>query len=461
MYHFIKNREQILENAYDEENRECRRIILDLIEEALKSADPKLAVKNNLTLRGSLLKVKNIKFNLDNFDHIFVVGAGKASGYMAVAAEEILGDKISSGFVNILRGTKDRFKTERIQLNEADHPIPSEAGVQGARKIFEIAKKAGENDLLLCLLSGGGSALMPLPAPPVSLEDMKEITNLLLKSGANIVEINAVRKHISKISGGQLAAAAYPATVLSLIISDVVGDPLDVICSGATAPDESTFSDAVKVLKKYNIWDKCPKSIKERITKGVNGDVPETPKKDDIIFSKVYNVIIASNRIAVEAVRKKAIEKKFNTLLLSTFIEGEASSIGTVLGGIAKEIEKYNDPIKKPAVVVSGGETTVTLTGRGNGGRNQGVALAAAFKIKGVKNAVFTSFGTDGIDGKSDAAGAIVDDYTIVRSEKLGLDPMYYLKENAEYHFFSKLGDAIITGPTGTNVNDVMILLIR
>jgi len=456
----IKNYEELINVARNEKDKQARKIILDCINAALEAVDPRQAVKRNVTLRNNTLIIKDLKFNLDEYENIYVIGGGKASGAMAEAVEEILGDRIKEGLVNVLKGTENKFKTKRIKLNGATHPIPGEEGMKGARKMIEIANKASEKDLVIVLISGGGSALMPLPADPITLDEKKEVTSLLLKCGATINEINAVRKHISMFKGGQLARACYPATLVALIISDVVGDPLDVIASGPTAPDTTTFEDAYRVLKFYNLLDKVPKSIKERIEKGVRGEIKETPKPGDKVFEKVHNIIIANNRIACEAAVAKAKEYGLSTLILSTHVEGEARHVGTVMAGIAKEVYKTDTPLKKPALIMAGGETTVTVVGSGKGGRNQELALSAALKISGYEGIVIASIGTDGIDGITDAAGGIVDSTTVERGKEKGLDALEFLANNDSYTFLTKVGDAIFTGPTGSNVNDIMLIAV-
>jgi len=451
----ILNREQLLKNSVFDEDKKARKHVLDLLEYALSSVDPRMIIKNNVRRSGDLLFIDNLVFKLDKFRRIYVVGAGKASGAMAEALEQIIGDKITEGFVNILKGTS--FKTCKILLNEAGHPIPDEAGVEGAKRILQIVSSAKEDDLVICLISGGGSALMPLPAEGISLQEEQKLTRELLKCGAPINEINVVRKHISAIKGGLLAKAAYPATVISLILSDVVGDPLDAIASGPTAPDETTFKDAVSVLEKYNLWEIAPGSIKKRLEDGLEGKVTETPKPNDKIFRKVHNIIIGNNQIAATAACKKARNLGFNTLLLSTKIEGEAREVGVVFASIVKEIIASGNPVTKPAAIILGGETTVTVKGGGKGGRNQELVLAASLKIHKLKGVVIASIATDGLDGPTDAAGALADGQTLERARKMGLDPKEYLADNDSYNFFSKLGDLIFTGPTGTNVNDITV----
>ena len=457
---FIKNYDEIIKVSRNEQDKKAREIALNCIEAALSAVDPRNAVYRTVKVEGKTLIIKNLKFDLDSIGNIYVIGGGKASGAMAEAIENILGDLIKEGVVNVLKGTEKRFRVKRIKLVGASHPIPSEIGVSGVKEMLKIAEKAGENDLVIVLISGGGSALMPMPAPPITLEEKKKVTQLLLKSGATINEINAVRKHISGFKGGQLARAIYPATTVALIISDVVGDPLDTIASGPTAPDTTTFRDAHRVLTFYNIINDVPKSVRERIEKGLRGEIPETPKPGDKIFERVHNIIIANNKTACRAAEEKAREYGANTMILSTFIEGEARHVGTVLAGIAREIHKFNEPIRRPAVIIMGGETTVTVTGSGKGGRNQELVLSSAIRIRGLKGTAIVSIGTDGIDGVTDAAGGIVDSTTIYRGIEKGLDVLDFLANNDSYSYLKETGDLVITGPTGSNVNDIMLIVI-
>jgi glycerate 2-kinase len=301
---------------------------------------------------------------------------------------------------------------------------------------------------------------MPMPRGEVPIADKRQITEDLLKCGATINEINTVRKHISEFKGGWLAKKAYPATILNLILSDVLGDPLDFIASGPTVPDSTTFSDAIKVLKKYGLWNKTPTSIKKVLTNGEKGLIPETPKANDEVFKKVFNVVIGNNRTASMAACESLKVEGLNTLLLTSLLEGEARHVGTMLASLALEIVASGKPVKKPAGIVAGGETTVTVTGKGKGGRNQEIALAASQKIRGLDSVAIASLSTDGVDGPTDAAGAIADGKTIARAEALGLKAEEFLADNNSYNFFSKLGDLIFTGPTGTNVNDVSVIIV-
>jgi hydroxypyruvate reductase len=423
-----------------------RRHALAIFRAAVEAADPRRTVKAALE-----------KEDLSRFRRIFAVGAGKASAAMAQAAEQALGRRIAGGWIN----TKDGHLAplRRITLHEASHPVPDARGVAGARRIAEIAAQAQEGDLLLCLISGGGSALLPLPLDPVSLEEKQETTRLLLACGATIHEINAVRKHLSAIKGGRLARLAQPATVLALLLSDVVGDPLDVIGSGPTAPDTSTFASAWAVIEKYGLQAKIPRTARRLLEDGLAGKIEETPKPGDPCFRRTRNVIVGSNRLAVDAAARKARELGYRPLVLSTTIEGETRDIAAMHAAIAREIAATGRPARPPVCVISGGETTVTLRGKGLGGRNQEFALAAAIALEGVPGVLAFSAGTDGTDGPTDAAGAMADGETLRRAAALGIDARRALQDNDSYHFFRPLGDLVITGPTGTNVMDVRLML--
>ncbi|MEM1581830.1 MAG: glycerate kinase [Candidatus Bathyarchaeia archaeon] len=456
----IKNKDEIINNAASEIEREARKIALDVIERALESVNPKNLIHSKVKLLDEELIICNKSFNLRLFKRIFVIGGGKASGYMAEAIEEILGEKIYDGVVVVPHGTSDKFKTKMIKIHEASHPIPDQSSVEGAKKIMELAEKAEEADLVICLISGGGSSLMAYPREGITLEDKRKVTDALLKCGAPIDEINTVRKHLSKFKGGQLAKSIYPATLVSLLLSDVIGDPLDVIASGPTVPDSTTFKDAINVLRKYNVWDMTPNSIKDLLLKGERGLIQETPKEGDSCFERTYNFVIGNNRIACLSAINELKKRGLNTLMLTSYMEGEARYIGSFIGAIASEISSTGNPLQRPAGIVVGGESTVTVIGKGIGGRNQEIALSSALSISGMKGTIVASVSTDGIDGPTDAAGAIVDGSTILRSKIMGLDAEKYLQDNNSYTFFAKLKDLIYTGPTGTNVNDIIILIV-
>lgn len=436
--------------------RKLRQQALAIFRAALAAADPAAAILRHVRLRNGTLLAGRTRYQLRGIRKIHVVGAGKAGAAMAQAIEKfgLPAEKRGESLVNVKYGHLAKLRW--IQLNECGHPVPDEPGVRGARRIAEIATGAGVDDLLICLISGGASALLPFPVPPITLEEKQTVTKLLLACGATIHEINAVRKHISGIKGGQLARMAYPARVVALILSDVIGDNLDVIGSGITAPDASTFSSTKAVLEKYGILDRVPATIRERLESGARGDVPETPKLGDPAFARVQNLIVGSNRLAVEAAAAKAREMGFHTLILSTQIEGETREIARMHAAIAKEIVHYGRPVPRPACVISGGETTVTLRGNGLGGRNQEFVLAAAMDIAGLDRTVVLSAGTDGTDGPTDAAGAIADGYTLAR----GPEARKHLDVNDSYHYFEALDDLVITGPTNTNVMDVRVMLV-
>jgi glycerate-2-kinase len=377
---------------------------------------------------------------------------------MVQAIEALVGSRITAGLVNVPYGTKR--ETRIVALNEANHPVPDQAGVKGTSQMLEIAKQAQISDLVICLISGGGSSLMPLPCEGVSLEDKQSMTSALLKSGAPINEVNIVRKHLSAFKGGWLAKKAYPATILNLVLSDVVGDPLDSIASGPTVPDPSTFSDAQKILEKYGLWLTAPTSDRKVLSEGAAGLLEETPKSEDPAFTNVYNVIIGNNQTASHASAEYLKSEGLKTIHFDDPLEGEASQIGKALANFARKVSVYSFSLPKPLGVVAGGETTVTVKGKGLGGRNQELELSAALNLKDAENCVIASLSTDGVDGPTDAAGAIVDGGTLKRAVALGLDLEKFLAENDSYTFFSKLGDIIITKPTGTNVNDISVIVV-
>jgi len=412
--------------------------------------------KNRLIIGAE--EVSEKVFDLNNFEKIFLVGTGKASSSMAQAIEEIFGGRITKGLITTKYG--HALPLRFTEIIEAGHPLPDPKGLEGARKIKDLLTDTGPKDLVLFLISGGGSALLPLPADGITLEEKQELTQLLLDCGADIKEINTIRKHISQMKGGWLARWAYPSTVITFILSDVVGDPLDVIASGPTVPDTSTFQEAWEILKRYGLVNEIASSIRNHLQAGREGKIKETPKAGESVFEKVHNMIIGSNIVALRAAEKEFSLAGFNTITLSSSIVGETSEAARFHGAIAREIASTGKPIGRPACILSGGETTVTIRGSGLGGRNQEFALSGAFEISGLERAVLLSAGTDGTDGPTDAAGAIADYTTNARAREMGIDPVKYLENNDSYHFFKKLGDLLITGPTRTNVMDVRILLV-
>ncbi len=428
-----------------------------IFDAGLAAADPYLAIRRHVSVKNGAIHVVGKSYDLSLYRRIFLVGAGKASARMASALEELLAERVAGGVVNVKYDHAVSLRTAKV--NEAGHPLPDEAGHNGAREIVDLLEAAGERDLIFCLISGGGSALLPCPAEGLSLGDKQQTTQVLLACGATIHEINAIRKHISRVKGGRLARWAFPATVVALILSDVIGDSLDSIASGPTTPDSSTFADCLAIIGRYGIESRIPPPVFDLLKRGASGEVEETPKPGDPLFDKVQNVITGSNRLALEAADEKAKALGYKSLLLSSFIEGETRVVAAVHGAIAKEIFATGNPVARPACVISGGETTVTIRGSGLGGRNQEFVLAAARDIAGLGNVVILSGGTDGTDGPTDAAGALADGSTVARAVKLGLDPEAFLQNNDSYHFFQPLEDLLITGPTFTNVMDLRIIL--
>jgi glycerate 2-kinase len=436
--------------------KDAREALTQIYRSAVAAADPYLAVKSAIMLEPGTLLLGGARYPLADIEKIHVIGAGKAVYGMARAAEETLGGLITGGAVV----TKDGHGGElsRIGLYEASHPFPDGRGVLAASRIMDIAAGAGEDDLILCLLSGGASALMTLPAQGVTLKDKQEVTRLLLNSGADIGEVNCVRKHLSAIKGGRLAEAAYPAMVSSLIISDVVGDDLGVIASGPTAPDETTYIQAVEILKMRGVWANAPEGVRAHLASGAAGGLTETPKPGSEIFRRVDNVPVAFNMAALRKAGEVAGYLGFNTHILDGAVQGEASAFAAELarGVLSPGYEKW----ERPLCLIVGGETTVTVRGKGMGGRNQETALAFALGIQGVDNVLALFAGTDGTDGPTDAAGAFVDGQTVARAASIGLNAAAFLDDNDSYNFFKALGDLFITGPTGTNVMDIGVVLV-
>jgi len=432
----------------------------DIFNASLKAVDPVNAVKRFLKKIDNKLIVKDVAHNLSSYDNIYLVGFGKAAAAMARGVEEVLGANLKAGIVSVKYGHLDRV-SPRIKINEAAHPLPDEAGMRGAKEMVDFLRQRNERDLVIGVISGGGSAILPLPCEGITLAEKQETTKLLLACGADIKEINAIRKHISQVKGGQLARITQPATLITLILSDVIGDPLDSIASGPAAPDQSTYNDCWAILQKYDLLGKIPAAVERHLKSGVDNLIPDTPKAGDPAFSKTHNIIVGSNWEAVAAARDYAQNLGYHTIVLSTFVEGETKDVARVHAAIAKEVNKTGNPINKPACIISGGETTVTIRGHGLGGRNQEFVLAAAMAIRGMDNIVVLSAGTDGSDGPTDAAGAMADGETMARASQLQLDSLKYLQNNDSYHYFEKLNDLIKTGPTNTNVMDIRIVMIK
>jgi len=424
----------------------------------LRAADPRHCIRRTLSIEEDHLRVVDALYPLSRISRLLVVGAGKATAAMAVAVEEILGDRISAGTINTKY--EHALPLEQIQTVECAHPVPDRAGVDGTDGILSLLQDLDAETLVLCLFSGGGSALLPAPADGLTLADKQETTQQLLACGATIDEVNAVRKHLSRIKGGLLARHAYPARTVALALSDVIGDPLDTIASGPTYPDSTTFVYCMELVDRYGLRQSLPAPVLHRLEAGVKGEIPETPKKDDPCFSRATTHVIGNNALSIAAAEEAARNLGYNTLVLSSRIQGEAREVAAVQTAIAQEVCTAGRPISSPACIICGGETTVTLSGEGKGGRNQELALAAALHLNGWDQVTLLSGGTDGTDGPTDAAGAISDGHTLSRAQKLGLSPADYLARNDSYPFFQALDDLLITGATNTNVMDLQIVLI-
>lgn len=438
---------------------EMRGQAFEIFKAALRAVDPVEAILKHVKREGGGLLIGETRLELSKFDRILVVGAGKADAPMAQAVESLLGERVSDGIIVVKDG--HGLPLQRVRVHEARHPVPDERGLRAAEEILSLVSGAGERDLVICLISGGGSALLVAPAEGVTLKDKQQVTQLLLACGASIHEINTVRKHLSRVKGGGLAHTTHPATLVSLILSDVVGDDLDTIASGPTVPDSTTFRQAEQILGRYGIWDQAPRSVRMYLEKGVKGEIPETPKLGDPSFQRGVWELVGTNLQALKAARKEAERMGYRTMILSGMIEGETREVAKAHAAIAKEVLSSENPIAPPACVLSGGETTVTLKGDGKGGRNTEFALASAMALEGVENVVVLSGGTDGTDGPTDAAGAMADGETVSQAREKGLDPVDYLRRNDAYTFFETLGGLVITGPTRTNVMDVCAMLMR
>ena len=442
-----------------------RTSIVAVLEAALNAVDPYQAVRAVLRRAGNQLQVGEHAYALERFRHIYVIGAGKAGAPMTQAVEAVLGERITDGLVVVKTG--HHAPTTHVQIVEASHPVPDAAGVAAGKQILALAEQAGPDDLVIALLSGGGSALLVAPAlatqevAGLTLADKQAMTSALLACGATIQEINCLRKHCSAVKGGQLARAVAPATLITLVLSDVVGSPLDVIASGPTVPDNSTWADAWAIVEKYNLAEKLPKAIVARLQVGLAGEIPDTPKADDPLFAHAQTVVVADNQVAAEAACRKASELGFHPLLLTTYLEGEASEVAKVVAALAKQVQATGQPLAAPACLVLGGETTVTLgADPGRGGRNQELALSAALALQGLSGVTIASLATDGSDGPTDSAGGIADGGTVQRGQVQGLKASDYLRRHNAYPFLQATNDLLVTGPTQTNVNDLVLVFV-
>lgn len=425
---------------------------------ALGAVEPAAAVRRHLRREGDTLYAGERAIELRATGRVVVVGAGKAGAPMARAVAELLGDRLSAGLVVVKDGHLEPYGAPGLRIVEAGHPVPDERGLAAAGQIAALLAGLTPDDLVLALISGGGSALLTLPAPGVTLSDMQALTGALLACGASIGEINTLRKHLEGLKGGGLARLAHPAALVTLILSDVVGNPLDIIGSGPTVADPGTFGEALGVLERYGLLGGAPPAIVAHLRRGRAGELPETPKQGDPIFARASHILVGDNRQAAQAALEEARAAGLSPLLLTTSLEGEAREAGPFLAALLREAAGGDGAARRPACLIAGGETTVTLRGSGRGGRNQELALAAARGLAGLADVALVALATDGGDGPTDAAGAVVTGETLARAAALGLDVGEHLARNDAYPFFDALGDLLRPGPTGTNVNDLTFL---
>lgn len=436
----------------------AREALADIMAAAIAAVEPEQAVRRHLRLDGRWLMAAGSRIDLSTFDRILLVGAGKATAPMARAVETLLGTRITNGTIVVKTG--HGLPLERVVVREATHPVPDPAALAAGAEVLSLVQEAGARDLVICLISGGASALLESLPPPLTLESLQQTTTLLLRAGATIDEMNAVRKHLSEIKGGQLARAAAPATVLTLVLSDVVGSPLDVIGSGPTVPDPSRWADVQAVVHRCGIGDALPDAVRRRIAAGQRGEIPETPKPGDALVPAGPVHVIADNALAANAAAAAAEQRGFRSLVLTTYLEGEARELGRVAVALGREILHHDRPVPRPACLILGGESTVTVTGSGRGGRNQELALAAAIQLVGREGVIVGTLATDGSDGPTDGAGAIVDAHSVARAAALALDATAHLAANDAYPWLDAAGDLLRTGPTRTNVNDLLFILV-
>jgi glycerate 2-kinase len=418
---------------------------------------PGKLINRAMSLNDNILFINDAAFNLDKVINIYVIGAGKASALMGAEVENILGDRITDGHIVVKYG--HACPLNRIKVSEAGHPVPDSNGFSATQTILGISVNAGSSDLIICLLSGGGSALLPDFPDGSSQEEIMMVNNLLVQCGASIREINTVRKHLSKVKGGQLARAAYPATLISLILSDVNGDPLDVIASGPTVPDPTTFQEAQGIVIRYGLEKSLPGNIMKYLKDGTEGKKPETPKAEDPVFDKTFNILIGNNRLALEAAKKKAIELKIFSEIVSDCLEGDIAEVTEFILTTSLKYQQDQD-VPKPYCLLFGGEPTVRVSGKGLGGRNQHLVLSCSERLRNHKGITILSAGTDGSDGPTMAAGAVADWNTYNDAVLHSIRPEEYLSSFDSFSFFRRAGGHIITGPTMTNVMDIIVVLL-
>ncbi len=431
----------------------------EIFQSGLKAADPSICISETVSVKNNILYVQEKSYNLASYRNIYVIAFGKAAPLMAKAIEDILSDHITEGIV--ISNVVPKINYNHLEFFLSSHPVPDERSLKAAQKVLAILDKAKEQDLVIFLISGGGSSLIAMPREGLTLEDKRKVTEKLLISGVDTNGLNTVRKKLSLIKGGGLLKRALPATVITLVLSDVVGDKLDVIASGPTIPDSTTFEEAWRVIEALGIEHEIPPKVVVYLQRGKAGLIPPLITKEEVDWNKVQHVIVGNNFKSLVACVTKAKKLGYNTLLLTSQISGEAREVAKVIAGIAFDCERFDTPVKKPSCIVFGGETTVTVTGNGIGGRNTETALAFCMEIIGHENIVGLFAGTDGIDGPTDAAGAICDGNSRLIARTFNCSARDHLLDNNSYAFFDRLGDLIKTGPTGTNVMDIGIVLIE
>jgi glycerate 2-kinase len=432
-----------------------RELAIKVFNAGIEAVKPDRLICEHVRIRPPWLEIGSARFDLCEVKKIHVIGAGKASGLMAQALEHALGDGIETGTVVVKYG--HACACRKIQVLEAGHPYPDDAGVEATRKIVRLCREAGEGDLVLCLWSGGGSALLADYPAGCSLEEWIAFSKTLVNSGATIAEINSVRKHLSAVKGGQLARLAHPAHVVSMALSDVVGDPLDVIASGPTVADTSTFAQAEETMRRYGLSAEAPRGVLQRLAAGVRGEIPETPKPGDPLLSRTTNMVIGNNRMALEAGLEFARQHGCEGVVITDRLEGDTNQAAQLAVPAALDIAR--DGGLDRLCLLFGGETNLKVAGTGLGGRNQHLALAAAKLLRGVRGVTLLAGGTDGTDGPTDAAGAVVDGTTWERALEAGIDPQKYLENFNSYEFFQQTGGHVFTGPTMTNVMDMVVVV--
>ncbi len=437
-------------------NKPIKKILNALIQSSLVAADSNYAMERTIIRKNHQLYVNKVRYDLSTYKRVVCVGAGKAAAHMAKTLEQILAGYLGGGLAIV----KDGYgvPTQKIRVVEASHPTPDSRGCRATKQILKTVKELTKQDLLIVLLSGGASSLLCAPAPGLSLQDKRRTTNLLLRCGATIHEMNAVRKHLSLVKGGLLAKSTS-AKILTLIMSDVLGDDLPTIGSGPTVPDPTTFIEAKEILENYQIWEAVPTRVRIHVEQGIRGSVPETWKSKTRHPARSHSIVLANNQTAIDGMAKEAKRLGLRPYILDTPLQGEAKDLGTILGAMAKDIHEFENPVRSPCCLIVGGEPTVTMTGKGKGGRAQECVLAAARELTGLTHVVVAGFGTDGTDGPTEVAGALADEQTAQRAKKKGLSIEKYLEKHDSYTFFNKVGGHIITGPTKTNVNDIYVIL--